>query len=211
MNVDGLTPTQMVDIMIKFQITAKQFLLLFILETDRLEEKGNIVDSKGGDSIQNIYRIASHLDEKWTFEEIDDLIEKGLIVDHSSRVGARSSLPDNYVVTDLFTSSVMSDMTNFEEFWELYPGFCDNFQDFRGPKVPLKAVDYEEVERLYLKYVRTKPMHALVMKVLQWAIDTNQVNMSIQKYVASKMWDQHRLLRRASSSSKMTKSIHGRK
>jgi len=211
MNVDGITPTQMVDIMIRFQITAKQFLLLFILETDRLEERGHIIGSKGSDSIQNVYRIASHLNEKWTFDEIDDLIDKGLIVDHSSKIGSRSSLPDNYVVTDLFTASIIADMTNFEEFWELYPGFCDNFQDFRGPKVPLKAVDYEEVERMYMKYVRTKPKHTLVMNVLQWAIDTGQVNMSIQKYVASKMWDQHRLLKRAAIASPMTKSIHGKR
>jgi len=207
MNIDGLSPTEMVDIMVRFDITAKQFLLLLILETDKLEGRGQIEGTKVS-AIANVYRLAER--EKWSFEEIDDLVAKGLIVDHTPTGPAaeRSSYPDCYQVSDLFIGSVMTQMTNFEEFWSLYPGFCDNFQDFRGPKVPLKAVDYEEVEKLYMKYVHTKAKHTVVMKVLQWAIDTSQVNMSIQKYVSSRMWDQHAQLRRQEVSDPMSKSIH---
>ncbi len=210
MNVDGLTPTEMVDIMVRFNITAKQFLLLFILETDKLENKGHISGHKGG-AIANIYRLAER--EKWSFDEIDDLIAKDLLIDHTPVVAGteRSAYPDFYQVSDLFIGSVITQMTDFEEFWSLYPGFCDNFQDFRGPKVPLKAVDYEEVEKLYMKYIHTKAKHAVVIKVLKWAIDTNQVNMSIQKYVSSRMWDQHAQLRRQTVGDSMSKSIHRRK
>lgn len=210
MNIDGLTPTQMVDIMVTFDITAKQFLLLFILETDKLEEKGQIEGSKGS-AIANVYRLAEL--EKWSFAEIDDLVEKELLIDNNANpVGSeRPAYPDFYKVSDKFIGSVMIQMTNFEELWALYPGFCDNFQDYRGPKVPLKAVDYEEVERLYMRSVHTKAKHTVVMKILQWAIDTTQVNMSIQKYVSSRMWDQHAQLRREKVDSSMSKSIHRRK
>ena len=120
MNIDGLTPTQMVDIMVMFDITAKQFLLLFILETDKLEEKGQIEGSRGG-AIANVYRLAEL--DKWSFAEIDDLVAKGLIFDNSPNIpdSKRSSYPDYYQVSDKFIGSVIIQMSSFEEFWQLYP------------------------------------------------------------------------------------------
>ena len=127
MTIEGMSATEMVDVLIKFQITPKQFILLWILELDRREGLGQI-SSSGKSSIQNVYRIAEQL-QAWTEMELDDLVEKGLLIDHNPKSGERQAYPDNYEVSNIFMESIMSTMSDFEEFWQLYPGFVDNFQD----------------------------------------------------------------------------------
>ena len=190
MHIEGMDVTQIVSVMSKFQISPKQFFLLFILESDRREEKGQIIGDTPLKAIQNIYRFAEMI-EHWTKEEVKDLVEKGLLLDHNIPGGERSEYPDNYEITSLFEKAIFSTVSNFDEFWATYPGFIENFEDYRKPMIPLKAVDQEEVERLYRKKVKTRQLHKQVMEALKWAVEENVINMRIDKYVSSKMWEQH--------------------
>lgn len=201
MTIEGMNATKMVDVMVKFQISPKQFLLLLILETDKREEKGQIVGNQKN-AIQNVYRIAEHL-EAWSFEEIDDLIEKELLINNTPAGAKRDAYPDNYEVSTLFITAIMSSMDDFEEFWETYPSFVDNFDRANGPKIPLKAADYDALEKDYRRLVKTKAMHRQVMDTLVWAKENNQINMSIAKYVASRMWVQQTELRLSKRSTSM--------
>ena len=194
MHIEGMDVTQIVSVMSKFQISPKQFFLLFILESDRREEKGQIIGDFPKKAIQNIYRFAETI-EHWTKEEVKDLVEKGLLLDHNTPGGERSTYPDNYEITDLFEKAIFSTVSDFDEFWVIYPGFVDNFVDYTKPMIPLKAVDQEEVERLYRKKAKTHQMHKQVIEALNWAVEENLINMRIDKYVSSKMWEQHLDLR----------------
>ena len=204
MNIEGMTANQMIDVMIKFQITARQFMLLMLLEIDRQEQSGQIA----GDSsaIAQVYKFAEGV-EKWSFEEIDDLVAKGLLIDHNTNAQQRGSYPDHFEVTELFISAVMSTWTDFEEFWEAYPSFVDNFDDFRAPKIPLKASDFDDVQAKYRKYVRTAAKHQKVLELLKWGVKNDHVKMNIGKFVGSRGWDQLQELRSQPSSSRQSVTI----
>ncbi len=199
MHIEGMDVTQIISVMSKFQISPKQFFLLFILECDRREAKSQITGDTPKKAIQNIYRFSETID-RWTKEEVKDLVEKGLLLDHNAPDGKRSEYPDNYEITCVFENAIFSTVSDFDEFWAVYPGFVDNFTDYTKPMIPLKAVDQEEVEHLYRKKVKTHQLHKQVIEALEWAVDENLINMRIDKYVRSKMWEQHLDIRFSKSS-----------
>lgn len=200
MTIDGMTITQLVDISVKHKITIKQVLLLLILESDKRE-------SFNSKELLNVYKYSEKV-EKWTNEEVDDLVKKKLMFTTSSNPDRQ--YPDSFVVADTFIESVFSTMSNFEEFWERYPGFTDNFESPNLPKVILKASVYEDCEALYKKRVKTKAMHKLVMDILDWGILNGYINMNIQKYISSRMWEQHDLLRKRALVNPMARGISNR-
>ena len=192
MLIEGLTAKGFVNILIGLKIKPAQLLLLMFLYHDRLEGEGKL--AYDGPSIANVYRYAEHVGG-WSREEIEDLVEKGLMVDNNSVSGGKKqAYPDHFHVTQKFIDAVYVTSSHFAEFWDEYPSFVENFEDARKGMIPLKAAVYEEVEAMYKKRVKTKSHHLRAMEVLRWAKENNLINMGIAKYVGAAMFDQQREL-----------------
>jgi hypothetical protein len=195
--LEGLSARSAITLMGELKVTVKQYLLLVLLYLDREEGHGRLQPS--GTAIAKVYQYSEQI-EKWTPAEIDDLVRKGLLIDANPVAdGQKPSYPDHFVVSDQFIELVFKKADSFEEFWEAYPSFVNNFDDARGPMIPLKAAVMEEVEDLYHKRVRTREKHRQVMESLEWGKKNGLINMNILKYVGSAMYDQHQSLRRTSA------------
>jgi hypothetical protein len=174
----------------KYHITVKQFLLCYVLYLDKQESQGRPL-SKRGPAIANIYKYTSKV-EPWGFDDIDNLVERGLLRDlNKAMKDGRGTHPDMLEVTEKFVAAIMATMTQFDAFWAAYPAFTKNFNHPGGRMITLKAADKVDLEKTYLRKVKTKAQHAFVMEMLTWAKQNDMVNMSIAKYVGSEMWDQH--------------------
>jgi hypothetical protein len=192
MLIEGLSATGFVDLLIKLKISPKQLLLLMFLYHDRLENNGLLPFD--GPAIANVYRYAERV-EGWTAQEVQDLVDKGLMIDNNSlKDGKKQSYPDHFHVTQKFIDAIYVTVDEFEEFWETYPSWMDNFEDSRKAQIPLKSAVYETVEEMYRKRVKTKTRHRQVMEILRWAIDNDMIKMGIEKYVGSSMFDQQKKL-----------------
>lgn len=210
--IEGLSAKEAVDLMEDLEVTPKQLFLLMFLHLDKERGDGVIIKEKddNGSPIALVYRFARNI-SAWSFDEIDDLVEKGLLVSHNSHSsgGKRQAYPDNYEITETFKDAVISNWEDFEEFWNTYPAFTENFDTPAGPKITLKACDYEEVEKKYRNVVRTKAKHRQVMEVLRWGIKHDIVRMNILKYVGSRMFDQHKeLMKEGVTSRRKTVSVN---
>ena len=193
--LEGFSAKQVVDLLISCKINPKQLFLLLFLYLDREEGNGKLIQD--GPAIANVYRFAEKV-ETWTHEEIDDLVNKGLMEDRNTiKDGKRGGYPDYFVLTDTFIDKVFASRDRFQQFWDEYPSFVDNFHNPRGAKIPLKAADIDELEVVYNKRVRTVKKHKQVMEILDWAKKNGLINMNIAKYIGSMMYDQHIELRNA--------------
>lgn len=192
--LNGLSAKQLVSLLIELDISINQFLLLWFLHLDKEEGNGKLITE--GPAIANIYRYAEKVNS-WSFAEIDDLINKGWMIDRNkaSQDGSRQAYPDYFEISETFEDKLFVTSDRFDQFWEEYPAFVENFNGPRGPMIPLKAAVMEDVELLYKKRVRTKAKHQEVMDILKWAKEEGLINMNIAKYVGSGMFDQHKELK----------------
>jgi len=55
-------------------------------------------------------------------------------------------------------------------------------------------VDKEELQTLFNKKILTKLVFDRMMIALNWAVQNNQINMNIQKYLTSEIWKEHQKL-----------------
>lgn len=181
-------PEQYINFLLKYKITPNQFLLCYLLYWDRKEQemaqeeglkRAFVWVYKYHEGVKSIYGKKG-----WTTEEINDLIEKGIVRRYSK---ASDIYPDQLEVTDKFVIA-MNTRDNFAELWETYPAFHENFDDPRGPKVRLKTANYDQLERIYMRAIRTASEHIEVMKVLRWCIDNNALNIGIEKWITSRQW-----------------------
>lgn len=169
------------------QITAEQHLLLYCLYLDRLETKEQgrwFVEATGkGRPISNLY--VYHSLRKWTPAEIDDLADKGFLVNKNAK---GRYFPDNLEVTDKFIDALFARRKEFYEFLELYPAFTDSFHANDNRKVPLKMVGEEEIFLSFVRNVNTKAEHSRMMRALQWAVENNQISVKITNFLDSHYW-----------------------
>jgi hypothetical protein len=182
-----------VNFIIKANITERQFLLCYLLYTDAKIKNGKRIFIEKGSAISSIYKFNTHHQNKygdnaWTKESIEDLINKGFIV----QVGNKFS-PDMLEITSKF-SHLFTTHNHFNEFWNTYPSFVDNFKHSAGRKIRLKACDKDALEEAYLKIVSSEKLHKDVMNVLNWAITNNQISMSIENYIRSRQWNEDKKL-----------------
>jgi hypothetical protein len=170
----------------RLKITANQFLLCYLLFTDQKVEvsPNKYAYIKKGTGMANLYKYASQ-NTKWTSEEIQDLVSKNYIKDKNV---AGSIYPDYLEITEEFSEKVFIKSNLFSEFWEAYPPLVPNFNHPNGPKIKLKICDPDELEKLYIKKVVTIAEHKLLMEVLLWAKENNQLNINIENFVKSNHW-----------------------
>lgn len=170
----------------ELQITANQYLLCFLLYTDKKVQDGEkLTYVSKGSAIANLWRYATRI-KPWSDEEILDLVDKGYLTNKNK---TREISPDLLEITPKFTENVFCGETQFQEFWREYPAFVPNFNNPNGPKIKLKVTDPMELEQLYVKIVKTKSEHIRVMSIMKWARDNNQLNMNIKNFVVSRVWN----------------------
>jgi hypothetical protein len=185
--IDNLT--RHVRFLVDNDITAEQHLLLHCLHLDRLEtmEKGRYFrEAAGGQRpVANLYMY--HSVRAWTQEEITDLIKKGFVKNTGQ---GKEYYPDNLIVTEKFTDAIYAGRKLFYEFLELYPHFARSFRDDDSRRIPLRMVPEEHVYDEYIKYVGSVAEHSRMMKVLEWAVEHDQINVKITNFLATRYWRQ---------------------
>jgi hypothetical protein len=174
-----------VDFLVKHEITTEQFFLCYCIYVDGRQSNGLFPDK--GRAKANIYKYAEGV-KPFPFKDIDDLVDKGLLIDENKKGIHRNTYPDHFRVTDLFIDSIFTTEDRFEEFWSVYPGLVNNFRDIRGPKIPLKACDKDEVRDLYLKRVPTIDLHERCVRATAACKRAGIINMNILKWIGGEVW-----------------------
>jgi len=171
-------PENYVEFLCKNKLKTNQFLLLYLLYTEKMVKQGaSLKFTKGG----LIYKW-SHEGAGWTKDEIKDLVNKEYVI----------SLSQDYAFDQLILTSKFVDLMfinggeAFEELLELYP---DTFM-VNSTKVFTKTVDLEELEKNYVKAIKnSQNKHIEVKELLTYAIEKNLLNIKIDKFVAGKVWE----------------------
>lgn len=98
---------------------------------------------------------------------------------------------DLITVTEKFKRELYGEKIKFEEFIDKYPNYITNFDHPGKPMINLKVFRNRiGTEKSYLSKVKTNKAHNRVLDILDWAIDNNQINMNIENFIESEMWDQ---------------------
>ena len=171
-----------VEVLSELNLTANQFLLCHLLYDDFLEDTKGTRNKK---AISALFKYAAEKHRAWKTEELDDLIEKGFLV---NRNPPNKKDPDLLEVTEKFINLVYGTKRRFYEIWEIYPKIIPSFGT-AGDYIKLKVCDPEELEEIYNKVVKTNKLHDHVMDILKWAIRNNQINVSIVNFVRSRHWE----------------------
>lgn len=129
--------------------------------------------------------------------EIEALIEKGYI----AKLGSKISM-DMIQVTKKFKQDFFGNY-EFEEFFEEYPTFVPNWNHPSHPDIKLKGSDKELIEKLYKKKIKTEASHNRVVEIVKWAKENNQINMNIENFIRSEMWDQLEQIKHKSTRSRV--------
>jgi hypothetical protein len=177
-------PENYVDFLCKNKLKPNQFLLLYLLYTEKMVKQGvSLKFTKGG----LIYKWSNE-GAGWTKDEIKDLVTKDYVI----------SLSQDYAFDQLILTSKFVDLMfinggeAFEELLELYP---DTFM-VNSTKVFTKTVDLEELEKNYVKAIKnSQKKHEEVKEILTYAIEKNLLNMKIDKFIAGKVWESVKKMR----------------
>lgn len=117
-------------------------------------------------------------------DEIHWLVEEGYV----EQIGNKIKI-DMVRVTRKFHKEFFG-LIDFDELYRLYPSFMDNWNHPSQPDIKLKAGNKERLERQYLSTIKTEASHNRVMEITEWAKSNNELNMTIQTYIESEMWNQ---------------------
>ena len=169
---------ELVKTLVKLKITANQFLLCYLLHVDD-RENGFLI--KKGDGLASIYRYASV--NKWTSEEIIDLIDKGFVI-NNNKPGKYD--PDFLQVTEAFTSQMFA---GFDRFWELHDIYPKTLQLSSGGRFKTTATDLDELAKRYNHIIKTQAAHQSVLNITKRAIENNLINTNLFNYVTGRLWD----------------------
>jgi len=188
--------------LMKHNITPNQFLLCFLLYSDAydtLPSGKRLYHKKSNENhpIANMYKMIEHWKKQnkviWNKSDLDYLEKTGFIEVLNPTI-PKQYIPDTYKITIKYIDSLFATLTEFEQFYELYPTWITNFSGPHLPKINLKMVDKEELQTLFNKKILTKLVFDRMMIALNWAVQNNQINMNIQKYLTSEIWKEHQKL-----------------
>lgn len=172
-------PVNYVDFLCKNKLKPNQFLLLYLLYTDKMVKSGSTLKfTKGG----LIYKWSNE-GAGWTKEEIKDLVNKDYVI----------SLSPDYAYDQLILTSKFVDLMfinggeAFQELLELYP---DTF-NVQGNVVFTKTVDLDQYEKIYVKAIKnSQSKHEEVKNLILYAKEKgNLLNIKIDKFIEGKVWD----------------------
>lgn len=204
-----------IGILSKYEITAHEFMLPYLLYLDERDDKGQGT-SYEGKPITLLYEYHENV-RGWTPKEVRRLEDKGLLLNDNRIVrdeaGTRRKRvsPDMMNASTLFVDEVFAPVDAFDEFVQAYPDHVENFHDPKKPKIPLKIVAnpgaWEELERFYDRIVTSRVLHEKILDVLEWAKREGYINMNISKFVASRHWEALMNLRKENPRSSISDEI----
>jgi len=172
-------PVNYVDFLCKNKLKPNQFLLLYLLYTEKMVKSGTTLKfTKGG----LIYKWSNE-GAGWTKDEIKDLVTKEYVI----------SLSQDYAYDQLILTSKFVDLMfinggeAFEELLEMYP---DTFM-VRENVVFTKTVDLDEYEKLYVKAIKnSQAKHEEVKTLIAYAKEKgNLLNIKLDKFIEGKVWE----------------------
>lgn len=177
-------PENYVDFLCKNKLKPSQFLLLYLLYTEKMVKDGtNLRFTKGG----LIYKWSNE-GAGWTKDEIKDLVTKDYVI----------SLSQDYAYDQLILTSKFVDMMfinggeAFEELLDIYP---DTFM-VNGSQVFTKTVDLDEFEKLYVKAIKnSQAKHEEVKELVLYGLEKGLLKMKIDKFIQGKVWESIRKIR----------------
>lgn len=165
----------------KHNISWDEFFLMFILYLDKRRFEGKPIPTKAH-PMAMIYQYVTNV-EVIKRDSINRLIGKGFI-----RLTGKGTSADDIAITDKFIDEWMVTPNKFHDFWELYPKKTENFNDPRGPAIPLRS-HYEESKAEYIKVVKSRAKHEKIMDIMSWAIANDQIRTGILNFIKGRQWE----------------------
>lgn len=171
-----------VEFICKKKISFNQFVMCLLINAkdtrsiiqiqEELGPIGNRLINKGGNTYIN---------------ELDDLIERGFILNHEIDKRDPYAL-DNFVVTPKFTTGFLGDQDEMcNELWTEYPPTIN----IQGSEYPTKVCDKEEFCEKYIKAIKGNvSLHKEIIAKLRIYKSGNQyAQMKLMNFVGSRHWE----------------------
>ena len=172
-------PVNYVEFLCKNKLKTNQFLLLYLLYTEKMVKSGNNLKfTKGG----LIYKWSNE-GAGWTKDEIKDLVDKDYVISLSPEHAF-----DQLILTSKFVDLMfINGGEAFEEILELYP---DTFS-INGQTIFTKTIDLDEQEKLYVKAIKnSQSKHEEVKKMIIFAKEKGGLlNLKLDKFINGKVWE----------------------
>lgn len=192
------------DFCVEHKISVEAFCYAYLLYLDKrrmeglplIQHRPSVIGEKGSPMAQ-IYRYAE-LVQPWSTGALKQLIDRGFAKEmpperelENRRMGGQPRyFPDYMEITPKFADAYMATYTRFQQFWDAYPASISGFNDPRD-RIMLRAVDKEEVEKLYYTRVRTLVEHDRLMDAVNWGKKHGKITMNIKNYLAGENWKVH--------------------
>ena len=175
-----------VDFLTKNKISTNQFLLLYLLYTEKFVKVDDKLKYK---RIGNIYKWASE-GKGWTKEEIEDLIDKDYVFGIKSLNPKDNTLTyfvDQLILTQKFSDLMFINTTfAFEEILEIYP---DTFV-VNQSTVFTKAGDLDKVQANYSKLIKNSiAKHEEVKNIILYAKERGLCNYKLENFLSKGVID----------------------
>ncbi len=172
-------PATYVNFLIEQKITTNQYLLLYLLFTEKMEKEGEELTWPDTGLISQWQEHGPG----WIIEDIEDLIEKEFLINISDNI---ISL-DKLILTSKFSDLIFVNATfAFQEFFESYPSTIP----IKNETAFLKAVDPEIIEKLYTELIQgSAHKHQEFMELLEYGKERGLIKVRIDKYFTAKIWE----------------------
>jgi hypothetical protein len=188
-----------VSFLARWKISPKQFLLVYLLYLTEYERRpGRKIYSRPAfrkkDVRSSLYHYAEWtrtLDEdterviraRFTTGNVQYLVDQGILHPDTN---VRGTDLDSLRLSPDFIDTLFINTADFEEFWDMYPGF----KRTEGKTLSLKVIDKDEFENIYFERIINKDLHRRVVDALRWAKKKDLVNMSVENFLKAEMWKQ---------------------
>ncbi len=180
-----------VEFLIEHDLTADQFLFCLLLSSEA-EGYQDLPDRE--QAMANFFRYYNTIVQDkenpvWAKQDLDDLVSKGFI----SRLPAAGE--DSYGYQDFEVTREFLDlafekkddlMTQFEEFWDVYP---PRYVSDDGTKFNIKAVNKEEVWSVFQNKAKELDNPSIIIDSLKVAKNKDEVDCRIDKWLKSHQWE----------------------
>lgn len=175
-----------VDFLTKNKLSTNQFLLLYLLYTEKFVKVDDKLKYK---RIGNIYKWSSE-GKGWSKEEIEDLINKDYVFGIKSvnpKDGTLTYFVDQLILTQKFSDLMFINTTfAFEEILEIYP---DTFV-VQQSTVFTKAGDLDKVQANYNKLIKNSiAKHEEIKQIITYAKERGLCNYKLENFLSKGVID----------------------
>lgn len=181
--------TDYTEFLIKHKLSTNQFLLLYLLYTEKMvkTKTGKVSYSEG----TCLYKWQAK-GKGWSQPEIEDLVDKEYLVAFTKSYSVQGSTLTGYAIDDLILTQKFYDIMfistehAFEELLEIYPDTIN----VSGTIVFTKSGDLEKVAEGYSKLIRNSiTAHEKVKQLMSYAKERGLCNMKLDKFLTKGVLD----------------------